>query len=120
MAGSKKFGYLKWTGGSGGLPSVYDIYLLILYSAYSVFCSIICEIILFSAPTRFKSCYDMILSRFCASNFKTFGISGVKINRIVRVHNRILRSKFEDRVQDYLDGEDSPANEYVSFISASS
>ncbi|XP_077320515.1 leucine-rich repeat-containing protein 9 isoform X1 [Lithobates pipiens] len=59
----------------------------------------------------FKSCYDLILSRFCALNFKTFGISGVKINRIVRVHNRILRSKFEDRVQDYLDGEDSPANE---------
>ncbi|CAI9601706.1 unnamed protein product [Staurois parvus] len=59
----------------------------------------------------FKSCYDLILSRFCASNFKTYGISGVKINRIVRVHNRILRSKFEDRVQDYQDGEDSTANE---------
>ncbi|KAM5129332.1 leucine-rich repeat-containing protein 9 [Mantella aurantiaca] len=59
----------------------------------------------------FKSCYDLILSRFCALNFKTFGISGVKINRIVRVHNRILRSKFEDRVQDYVDGEDSTANE---------
>ncbi|XP_072284222.1 leucine-rich repeat-containing protein 9 isoform X2 [Pyxicephalus adspersus] len=59
----------------------------------------------------FKSCYDLILSRFCAFNFKPFGISGVKINRIVRVHNRILRSKFEDRVQDYLEGEDSTANE---------
>ncbi|XP_018417573.1 PREDICTED: leucine-rich repeat-containing protein 9-like [Nanorana parkeri] len=63
------------------------------------------------SDTWFKSCYDLILSRFCALNFKTFGISGVKINRIVRVHNRILRSKFEDRVQDYLDGEDSTANE---------
>ncbi|XP_063803841.1 leucine-rich repeat-containing protein 9 isoform X2 [Pseudophryne corroboree] len=54
----------------------------------------------------FKSCYDLILSRFCASNFKTYGISGVKINQIIRVHNRLLRSTFEDKVQDYLDNED--------------
>ncbi|XP_068110533.1 leucine-rich repeat-containing protein 9 [Hyperolius riggenbachi] len=59
----------------------------------------------------FQTCYDLILSRFCASNFKSLGISGVKIKRIVRVHNRILRSKFEDRVQDCLDAEDSVTNE---------
>ncbi|XP_066464313.1 leucine-rich repeat-containing protein 9 [Eleutherodactylus coqui] len=59
----------------------------------------------------FKSCYDLILSRFCASNFKTFGITGVKINRIVRVHNRILRFRFEERLQDYLDNEDGTAAE---------
>ncbi|KAM9294045.1 leucine-rich repeat-containing protein 9 [Gastrophryne carolinensis] len=59
----------------------------------------------------FKSCYDLILSRFCASDGKAFGISGLKINRIVRVHNRILRSRFEDRVQDYLDSDDCIANE---------
>ncbi|KAG8561130.1 hypothetical protein GDO81_015257 [Engystomops pustulosus] len=57
----------------------------------------------------FKSCYDLILSRFCASNFKTFGITGVKINRIVRVHNRILRFRFEERLEDYLDNEDGTA-----------
>ncbi|XP_073427348.1 leucine-rich repeat-containing protein 9 isoform X2 [Dendrobates tinctorius] len=57
----------------------------------------------------FKSCYDLILSRFCASNFKTFGITGVKINRIVRVHNRILRFRFEEKLQDYLDTEDGTA-----------
>ncbi|XP_069806493.1 leucine-rich repeat-containing protein 9 isoform X1 [Dendropsophus ebraccatus] len=57
----------------------------------------------------FKSCYDLMLSRFCASNFKTFGITRVKINRIVRVHNRILRFRFEERLQDYLDNEDGTA-----------
>ncbi|XP_075699703.1 leucine-rich repeat-containing protein 9 isoform X2 [Rhinoderma darwinii] len=57
----------------------------------------------------FKSCYDLILSRFCASNFNTFGITGVKIHRIVRMHNRILRFRFEERLQDYLDNEDSAA-----------
>ncbi|KAM4013887.1 leucine-rich repeat-containing protein 9 isoform 2-T5 [Anomaloglossus baeobatrachus] len=57
----------------------------------------------------FKSCYDLILSRFCASNFKTLGITGVKINRVVRVHNRILRFRFEEKLQDYLDTEDGNA-----------
>ncbi|XP_056401266.1 leucine-rich repeat-containing protein 9 isoform X2 [Hyla sarda] len=61
------------------------------------------------ADSWFKSCYDLILSRFCAFNFKTFGITGVKINRIVRVHNRILRFRFEERLQDYLDNEDGTA-----------
>ncbi|MEE6494039.1 hypothetical protein FKM82_017005 [Ascaphus truei] len=59
----------------------------------------------------FKSCYDLILSRFCAWDFKAFGISGVKINRIIRVHNRILRLKFEDKLQDYMDNEDICASE---------
>ncbi|XP_044128325.1 leucine-rich repeat-containing protein 9 [Bufo gargarizans] len=57
----------------------------------------------------FKSCYDLILSRSCASNIKTLGITGVKINRIVRVHNRILRFRFEERLQDHLDDEDDAA-----------
>ncbi|XP_075049503.1 leucine-rich repeat-containing protein 9 [Mixophyes fleayi] len=54
----------------------------------------------------FKSCYDLILSRFCAANFKTSGISGVKINQIIRVHNRLLRFRFEDKAQSYLNNED--------------
>ncbi|KAM4663517.1 LOW QUALITY PROTEIN: leucine-rich repeat-containing protein 9 [Discoglossus pictus] len=59
----------------------------------------------------FKSCYDLILSRFCAWNFKAFGISGLKINRIIRVHNRILRLKFEDKLQEYMDNEDMSGTE---------
>ncbi|XP_053331520.1 leucine-rich repeat-containing protein 9 [Spea bombifrons] len=54
----------------------------------------------------FKSCYDLILSRFCAWDFKAYGISGVKINRIVRVHNRILRMQFEDKMQELMENED--------------
>ncbi|XP_063295570.1 leucine-rich repeat-containing protein 9 [Pelobates fuscus] len=51
----------------------------------------------------FKSCSDLILSRFCERDFKAFGISRLKINRIVRVHNRILRKQFEDKLQYLLD-----------------
>nr|XP_025046618.1 leucine-rich repeat-containing protein 9 isoform X4 [Pelodiscus sinensis] len=54
----------------------------------------------------FNSCYDLILSRFCAWDFKTYGITGVKINRIFRVHNRILRMIFEEKFQMFLDKEE--------------
>ncbi|KAM4690503.1 leucine-rich repeat-containing protein 9, partial [Rhinophrynus dorsalis] len=65
----------------------------------------------------FKSCYDLILSRFCAVDFKAFGISGVKINRIVRVHNRILRLKFDEKLQDFMDNEElgAPMNSKKKF-----
>ncbi|XP_077180065.1 leucine-rich repeat-containing protein 9 [Paroedura picta] len=54
----------------------------------------------------FNSCYDLILSRFCAWDFKAYGISGVKVNRVIRVHNRILRMKFEGKFQNFVEEED--------------
>ncbi|KAM8921171.1 leucine-rich repeat-containing protein 9 [Pelodytes ibericus] len=59
----------------------------------------------------FKSCHDLILARFCAWDFKAFGISSLKINRIIRVHNRILRLKFEEKLQELLDREDMEYSE---------
>ncbi|EMP30661.1 Leucine-rich repeat-containing protein 9 [Chelonia mydas] len=54
---------------------------------------------------EFNSCYDLILSRFCAWDFKAYSITGLKINRIIRVHNRILRMIFEEKFQMFLDKE---------------
>uniref|UniRef100_A0A8C1SLJ3 Leucine rich repeat containing 9 n=1 Tax=Cyprinus carpio TaxID=7962 RepID=A0A8C1SLJ3_CYPCA len=39
----------------------------------------------------FTSCYDLLLSRFCAWDYKPHNISGIKISRIIRIHNRALR-----------------------------
>ncbi|XP_067847992.1 leucine-rich repeat-containing protein 9 isoform X2 [Heptranchias perlo] len=55
----------------------------------------------------FTSCYDVILSRFCAWDFKKFGVTGLKINRIIRVHNRILRLKYEEKIHSILNKEGS-------------
>uniref|UniRef100_A0A673TTI6 Leucine rich repeat containing 9 n=1 Tax=Suricata suricatta TaxID=37032 RepID=A0A673TTI6_SURSU len=54
----------------------------------------------------FNSCYELILSRFCTWNFRPYGITGVKIKRIIKVNNRILRLKFEEKFQKILDKED--------------
>ncbi|NXC47607.1 LRRC9 protein, partial [Penelope pileata] len=50
----------------------------------------------------FRSCCDLIQSRFCSWDFRVYNIMGVKINRIFRVHNEILRQKFEEKFQMFL------------------
>ncbi|XP_076978590.1 leucine-rich repeat-containing protein 9 [Tamandua tetradactyla] len=54
----------------------------------------------------FNSCYELILSRFCTWDFKTYGITGVKVKRVIKVNNRILRLKFEEKFQKFLENED--------------
>uniref|UniRef100_A0A3B4DQA9 Leucine rich repeat containing 9 n=1 Tax=Pygocentrus nattereri TaxID=42514 RepID=A0A3B4DQA9_PYGNA len=46
----------------------------------------------------FSSCYDLLLSRFCVWDYKLYNITGIKINQIIRVHNRALRLRFEDKL----------------------
>ncbi|XP_006891882.1 PREDICTED: leucine-rich repeat-containing protein 9-like [Elephantulus edwardii] len=54
----------------------------------------------------FNSCYELILSRFCTWDFKMYGITGVKVKRVIKVNNRILRQKFEEKFQKFLENED--------------
>ncbi|KAM6255875.1 LOW QUALITY PROTEIN: leucine-rich repeat-containing protein 9 [Spheniscus humboldti] len=49
----------------------------------------------------FRSCY-IIKSRFCTWDFRAYSIMGMKINRIFRVHNQILRLKFKETFQIFL------------------
>lgn len=49
-------------------------------------------------PGRFASCCDLLLSRFSYSDFKVYGIAGIKINRVIRIHNSALRLRFEDKL----------------------
>ncbi|XP_069888543.1 leucine-rich repeat-containing protein 9 [Dipodomys merriami] len=54
----------------------------------------------------FNSCYELILSRFCTWDFKAYGITGVKVKRVIKVNNRILRLKFEEKFQSFIDRAD--------------
>uniref|UniRef100_A0A4W5RBH2 Leucine rich repeat containing 9 n=1 Tax=Hucho hucho TaxID=62062 RepID=A0A4W5RBH2_9TELE len=60
-----------------------------------------------STDPWFTSCYDLLLSRFCAWDYKAHGITGIKINRIIRIHNRSLRIRFEDKLHTLLASEES-------------
>ncbi|XP_039096685.1 leucine-rich repeat-containing protein 9 [Hyaena hyaena] len=54
----------------------------------------------------FNSCYELILSRFCTWDFRPYGITGLKVKRIIKVNNRILRLKFEEKFQKFLHNDD--------------
>lgn len=41
----------------------------------------------------FASCIDLINSRFFAEDYSHFGITGLKVTRVTRVHNRYLRNR---------------------------
>ncbi|XP_030628203.1 leucine-rich repeat-containing protein 9 [Chanos chanos] len=60
-----------------------------------------------TSDSWFTCCYDLLLSRFCALDYKPYGISGIKINRIIRIHNRALRHRFEDKLHTLLANQES-------------
>ncbi|XP_038584816.1 leucine-rich repeat-containing protein 9 isoform X3 [Micropterus salmoides] len=61
----------------------------------------------FSTDPWFTSCCDLLLSRFSHSDFKVYSITGIKINRVIRIHNRALRLRFEDKLHTLLANEES-------------
>uniref|UniRef100_A0A4W3GU67 Leucine rich repeat containing 9 n=1 Tax=Callorhinchus milii TaxID=7868 RepID=A0A4W3GU67_CALMI len=66
----------------------------------------------------YSSCHDVISSRFCIWDFKTLGVTELKINRIVRVHNRILRLKYEEKIHALLnkDGTSNMSRNYKKLL----
>ncbi|XP_072533364.1 leucine-rich repeat-containing protein 9 [Salminus brasiliensis] len=66
----------------------------------------------------FSSCYDLLLSRFCALDHKPHNISGIRINWIMRLHNRVLRLRFEDKLHSLLTSEEPPfiSQNYKRFL----
>ncbi|XP_070836208.1 leucine-rich repeat-containing protein 9 isoform X2 [Chaetodon trifascialis] len=60
-----------------------------------------------STDPWFTSCCDLLLSRFCQSDFKVHGITGIKINRVIRIHNSALRLRFEDKLHTLLASDES-------------
>ncbi|XP_070776726.1 leucine-rich repeat-containing protein 9 [Enoplosus armatus] len=60
-----------------------------------------------STDPWFTSCCDLLLSRFSHSDFKVHGITGIKVNRVIRIHNSALRLHFEDKLHTLLASEES-------------
>ena len=46
-----------------------------------------------------KSCKDLITTRFASEDLDAYGISGIHITKVVRIHNRFLKNKFEEKME---------------------
>ncbi len=47
----------------------------------------------------YVSCVDLIKSRFHVDDLAKFDIGGINIKRVVRIHNRFLKNKFEEKME---------------------
>lgn len=47
----------------------------------------------------FSSCVDLVRSRFNSEQMKFFGIQGIQVSRVTRIHNRFLRNRFEEKLE---------------------
>nr|XP_043908558.1 leucine-rich repeat-containing protein 9-like [Solea senegalensis] len=55
----------------------------------------------------FNSCCDLLLSSFSLSDYRVYSITGIKIDRVIRIVNRALRLRFEDKLLSLLASDDS-------------
>lgn len=49
------------------------------------------------------SCNDLIKSRFHPEEMSTYEITDINVQRVIRIHNRFLRTKFEEMMESQVD-----------------
>lgn len=47
----------------------------------------------------YTSCVDLVRSRFNAEQMSSFGMVGISVTRVTRIHNRYLRNRFDDKLE---------------------
>ncbi|XP_074516923.1 leucine-rich repeat-containing protein 9 isoform X1 [Sebastes fasciatus] len=68
-----------------------------------------------STDPWFTSCCDLLHSRFSHSDFKVHSITGIKINRVIRIHNSALRLRFEDKLHTLLASQESAMSSHRNY-----
>ena len=64
----------------------------------------------------FSSCVDLVRSRFSAEQMKTFGIIGINVTRVTRIHNRFLRNRFEEKLEQLVDLSDNQYKRSLEYL----
>jgi hypothetical protein len=59
-----------------------------------------------STEAWYKSCYDLMMSRFCVTDYVKRNINSIKIKRVIKVTNRALLAKFEESLLNDVDEND--------------
>lgn len=52
-----------------------------------------------SKDAWFKSCMDLVMSRFFLDDFVPFFITGMQVLKVTRIHNRFLQDRFERTIE---------------------
>lgn len=69
-----------------------------------------------SSDKWFTSCVDLIRSRFNAEQMKFFGITNINVTRVTRIHNRFLRNRFEEKLEQLVDLSDNSYKRNLEYL----
>jgi hypothetical protein len=64
----------------------------------------------------YSSCVDLIRSRFNPEHMKEFGVIGINVIRVTRIHNRFLRNRFEERLEHLVDLSDTSYKRSLEYL----
>ena len=64
----------------------------------------------------YLSCIDLLKSRFHPEEMAEFNITDLEIKRIIRIHNRFLKNKFEDRLESLVDVSNNNYKKAVEYL----
>lgn len=64
----------------------------------------------------YTSCVDLVRSRFNPDSMSHLGICGISVSRVTRIHNRYLRNKFEDKLEQLVDLTDSSYKRNLEYL----
>jgi len=64
----------------------------------------------------FASCVDLVKSRFNPEQMKFFGIMGIDVTRVTRIHNRFLRNRFEEKLEQLVDLSDNSYKRSLEYL----
>ena len=64
----------------------------------------------------FTSCVDLVRSRFNSEQMKLFGILSINVTRVTRIHNRFLRNRFEEKLEQLVDLSDNSYKRNLEYL----
>ncbi|XRB06100.1 U2 small nuclear ribonucleoprotein A [Pycnococcus provasolii] len=64
----------------------------------------------------YTSCVDLVHSRFFSEDFAQYGITGIRVTRVSRVHNRFLRTRFETALSEKVDTSDASHKRTMEYL----
>ena len=64
----------------------------------------------------YNSCIDLVRSRFNGDQMRPFGIMGINVTRVTRIHNRFLRNRFEDRLEQLVCPSDTNYKKHLEYL----
>ncbi|KAG0570673.1 hypothetical protein KC19_6G179500 [Ceratodon purpureus] len=68
-----------------------------------------------SKDAWFKSCMDLVMSRFFPVDFVPFSITGMQVLKVTRIHNRFLQDRFERTIEGHVQKGNKKHVEYLLY-----